>query len=578
VILSSHSCGSDRHDRVVPVTGWVFLVVSLLASVLPAVLAADPAHAEASGSTSRRVAAASLDAGALHTCAVRTTGALRCWGAAGSGQLGHNSASNIGDGTVSIKTAGDVPLGGKAVAVAAGTGHTCAVLTTGAVRCWGDGGSGRLGYNNTANVSDPVGPSIQEAGNVPLGLGAKATAITAGHYFTCALLTTGAVRCWGEGVQGELGHNSVTSIGDDPTRSIETAGDVPLGGRATAIAAGDTHVCAVMATGGVRCWGYDPQGELGHDYTKNIGDGDPAGQSIEQAGDVPLQGKVRAIAAGAHHTCALMTTGGVKCWGAGSVGQLGYDSKANVGDGGGVLMQDLEDVPLGGKAAAITAGGNHTCALLTTGAVRCWGAGTSGELGYGGVDNVGDGIGPSIEAAGDVPLGGTAVAISAGGLHTCALLTTGAVRCWGEGGTGQLGHNNPDDIGDVIGSSIKQAGDVPVGASVRVRAATSLTAAVTPKRDRHAPYVYALSGRIRGSFAVEPTTCTGKVRIAVRLGTRTLQTRTPRLDERCRYHARFHIRTRRLPVHKETRLAVRLHYLGSGNLGPAAATRRITAR
>jgi hypothetical protein len=332
-----------------------------------------------------------------------------------------------------------------------------------------------------------------------------------------------------------------------------------------------------MAGGGVRCWGYDPLGELGHNYTQNIGDGDPAGQSIIEAGDVPLNGKAVAIATGTHHTCALMVGGGVKCWGAGSFGQLGYGNKATIGDGGGVLMQDLTDVPLGGKAVAISAGGDHTCALMSTGAVRCWGAGRLGELGYGNVENVGDGVGPSIEAAGDVPLGGKAVAISAGDNHTCALLTTGASRCWGDGVAGRLGYNNPDNVGDGFGPTIKRAGDVPVGVPLRVRAATSLSATATPKRDRHAPYAYALSGRVDGQFAADSVTCTGTVRIDVRLGRHTLRTRTPKLDSRCRYHATIRISGRRLPVHRATRLTVQLHYLGTGNLQPARATRHLTA-
>ena len=570
------SC-SGLPDRRIPRVGGVVLLVTLLASMLAAVLAAGPAGAEGAGSATRRVAAASLDAGGTHTCAVLTTGALRCWGDVGVGQLGHNSFSNIGDGTVSIKGAGDIPLGGQAVAVAAGTSHTCAVLTTGAVRCWGAGASGRLGYNGVSNVGDPGGLTISEAGDVPLGLGAKAVAITAGHEFTCALLTTGAVRCWGEGFFGQLGHDSVARIGDDPTRSIEAAGDVPLGGKAMAISAGDLHVCAVMTTGGVRCWGYDVNGELGHNGTRSIGDGDPAGQSIEQAGDLPLSGKAAAVAAGTHHTCALMTTGGVKCWGAGSFGQLGYGARANVGDGLGVLMQDLPNVPLGGKAVAITAGGNHSCALLTTGAVRCWGAGISGELGYGGVDNVGDGVGPSIDAAGDVPLGGKAVAVSAGGQHTCAMLVTGVLHCWGNGILGRLGYNNTDNVGDGLGPSVKQAGDVPVGPLVRVRAATSVSAGATPKRDRHAPYVFAISGRVRGAFAVDAATCSGTVRVSVRRGTHTLLTARPRLDAHCRYHTSIRITGRKLPVHRSTRLTAAIRFLGSGNLEPAAVARRLTA-
>ena len=574
MIMTSSSWFRTRR---VPAAAWAFLLVAVLASALSAVLVAGPAGAEPAGSARRQVAAASLDAGGAHTCVVLTTGAVRCWGNDSAGQLGHDSAVNIGDGTVSIRAAGDVPLGGKALALAAGTLHTCAVLVRGAVRCWGYGGNGQLGYGNTSTVGDPSGPSILEAGDVPMGLAAKATAIAGGVRHTCALLTTGAVRCWGEGTQGELGHNSPASIGDDPSRSIELAGDVPLGGKASAITAGDSFTCALLTTGRVRCWGYGGYGQLGHNSAANVGDGNPAGQSIEQAGNVPLTGKVTAIAAGAHHVCGLMSTGAVRCWGDAFAGQLGYDSKAIIGDGTGVLMQDLGDVPLGGKAVAITAGGNHTCALLSTGGVRCWGDGVFGELGYGNTTSVGDGSGPSIKQAGDVPLGARAVAVSAGDAHTCALLSTGAVRCWGDGNSGRLGYGNPDNVGDGFGTSIKHAGDVPVGVPVRSRAATSLTVTTSPTRDRHAPYDYVITGRVRGAFAADAATCTGQVRVDVRRGARLLRTRTRPVDSRCRYRVRLRITGRRLPVHTATRLAVRIHYLGTANLKPARASGHLTA-
>jgi alpha-tubulin suppressor-like RCC1 family protein len=580
---SSSSWSWQSRERRVALALWASLLVVPLLAVLGAALLAPPVHAEQAGSTAGRVAAGSLDAGGAHTCAVLTTGAVRCWGDGGSGQLGHDVNTTIGDGThASIRSAGDLPLGPgvKVVAVAAGDNDSCALLTTGAVRCWGSGASGRLGHDSTSNVGDGTGPSIQAAGDVPLGLGAKAVAITAGHAHTCALLTTGDVRCWGDGFQGQLGHDSRLNIGDgapgDP--SIEVAGNVPLAGRATAITAGDSYTCALMATGAVRCWGYGASGQLGYDGTTNVGDGDPAGVPIEALPDVPLSAKVTAISAGTHHTCALTTTGRVRCWGDGGFGQLGYGSKANIGDGGGVRMQDLADVPLGGTAVAISAGGNHTCALLTTGHVRCWGQGVGGELGHGNTSNIGDGVGPSIKDAGDVPLGAKAVAISAGTEHTCALLTTGHLRCWGNGLLGRLGHDNATNVGDGFsGVTVKQAGDVPVGASVEVRAATTLTARATPKRDRRSPYVYVITGRVSGRFVAGPTSCSGRVKVTVRHGAHTLQVRKPRLDTHCGYRGHIRLRGSRLHVHRATRLKVRVRYLGTGNLQPVQVSRRLTA-
>ncbi|MEZ5112747.1 MAG: RCC1 domain-containing protein [Nocardioidaceae bacterium] len=96
------------------------------------------------------------------------------------------------------------------------------MLTTGDVRCWGSGGNGRLGYGNTTNIGNDETPAT--TGNITLG--AKATAIAAGDSHTCALLTTGGVRCWGYGYYGQLGYGNTNTIGDDETPA--TAGNVNL--------------------------------------------------------------------------------------------------------------------------------------------------------------------------------------------------------------------------------------------------------------------------------------------------------------------------------------------------------------
>jgi alpha-tubulin suppressor-like RCC1 family protein len=106
----------------------------------------------------------------------------------------------------------------------------------------------------------------------------------------------------------------------------------------------------------------------------------------------------------------------------------------------------------------ITAGANHTCVLLDRGAVRCWGENKNGQLGYGHTHDIGDKQLPA--SAGDVPLGGRAVQISAGGLHTCAVLDTGRLRCWGDNEWGQLGYGHKRNIGD--DETPASAGDVPV--------------------------------------------------------------------------------------------------------------------
>src|SRR6185295_19801259 len=114
--------------------------------------------------------------------------------------LGYANTTRIGD-NEPPSAAGDLELGGAAVQLAAGARHTCALLDTGAVRCWGSAAQGRLGYANTTDIGDTEVPSA--AGDVPLG--GRVTQITAGDTHTCALID-GHVRCWGEGSLGRLGH------------------------------------------------------------------------------------------------------------------------------------------------------------------------------------------------------------------------------------------------------------------------------------------------------------------------------------------------------------------------------------
>ncbi|WP_168929396.1 hypothetical protein [Nocardioides sp. GY 10113] len=526
-----------------------------------------------------------------------TTGAVRCWGFGDTGALGYGDSQAVGDGTTTgMETpaaAGDVPLGGRAVAITAGEDHTCALLTTDAVRCWGIGADGRLGYGDTSGVgAGSVGNETPaDAGDVPLG--GKAVAIAAGGAHTCALMATGAVRCWGRANSGQLGYGDAADVGGGTTPGKETpadAGDVPLGGRAVAITAGDVHTCALMATGAVRCWGYGGLAELGYGDTDTVGDGSaPGKETPADAGDVPLGGKAVAITAGAGHTCALMATGAVRCWGTGSFGRLGYGNTDTVGDGsvpGKETPADAGDVPLGGTAVAITASRLHSCALMSAGGVRCWGAGGSGRLGYGDPVEIGAGLTvPPGRAtpgdAGDLPLGGTAVAVAAGGVHTCATLTTGALRCWGFGTAGRLGYGDGDSVGDgTVGGkeTPAAAGDVPVGAAVRVRAAVRLSVQRQPRRDRKPPYVYRVKGSLAGAFAVDPATCAGTVTVRAIKGKRQLAKVTVPVRDGCGFVAKVRITKRALPVRKKTRVTLTVIHPQTRNLGGARKALKVFVR
>ena len=341
------------------------------------------------------------------------------------------------------------PTSPAAGRIATGKYHTCAVLAEGSVRCWGYGAYGALGYGNTNSVG--VSQTPASVGPVDLGPGRKAVAISAGSYHTCAILDDGSVRCWGYGANGRVGYGSTKNVGTMPATTPDKLGPVKLGaGRtAKAISAGGAHTCAVLDDGSVRCWGYGNEGQLGYGSTNNVGD-TPA-RVPAKVGPVNLGAGRTAIAigAGGAHTCAILDNGSVRCWGNGVYGQLGNGNTDNVGDH--KPPSSARPANLGGHSAtAISAGGNGTCAILDDGGVRCWGDGTYGQLGYGNTNNVGDTPASVPAKVGPVNLGAgrTAIAISTGELHTCALLNDGSVRCWGNGANGQLGYCNTSDVGD----------------------------------------------------------------------------------------------------------------------------------
>lgn len=381
----------------------------------------------------------SIQAGERHTCVLFDNANVRCWGRNASGQLGYEHTLDIGDNEHPY-TSGNVNLIGNATQVVAGGSHTCALLEGGFVRCWGGNTRGQLGYGHTANIGD--GEPVASEGYV--GLGGRAVKLAAGAEHTCAVLNTGKVRCWGANGQGQLGYGHTLDVGDNEW--VWSAGDVDVGGLVQDITAGASHTCALLTTGKVRCWGQGAYGQLGYGNTTTIGDN----ETPATAGDVDVGGPVLQLSAGKAHTCALLSTGRVVCWGYNSNGQLGYPGYYsmpyypyfdNVGDT--ETPASVGSVELYGTALQVAAGADHTCALMSFGAVKCWGYGAYGQLGYGKSSTLPT---PTAEI---VNLGGaSAYVVTAGGAHTCALLSTGKARCWGLNDHGQLGYANTLNLGD----------------------------------------------------------------------------------------------------------------------------------
>lgn len=324
-----------------------------------------------------------ISAGSAHTCAVTTSGGAKCWG--------YNFYGQLGDGTTVNKTT-PVDVLGLTTGVASidvGGSHTCAVTTVGGAKCWGSNGNGQLGDNSTIQRKTPVDV---------LGLTAGVASVDAGSSHTCALTTAGGAKCWGYNGQGQLGDGSAIQRTSPGNVSGLTSG-------VTILAVGYAHACVVTTVGAVKCWG--------------------SNYSLSPGSVAGLASGVASLAAGDGHTCAVTAAGGAKCWGANAYGQLGDNSTTNRWSPGDVAG-------LTSGVSRLTAGTRHTCALMVAGDVKCWGSNADGQLG----DN------STITRYGPVPVTGLASgvrAISAGNAHTCAVTTSGGMKCWGNNAFGLLG-------------------------------------------------------------------------------------------------------------------------------------------
>jgi cysteine-rich repeat protein len=390
-------------------------------------------------------AVASVDVGSTHTCVLTRAGGVRCWGQGNRGQLGYGNTDDIGD-DESPASAGNVDVGGRAVAIAVGSSVTCAVLDNGALRCWGAGSNGLLGHGNPSSVGDDEAPS--EAGDVPIG--ADVIAVSPAVRHVCALQVNAAVQCWGLGDGGVLGYGNEGAIGAGPPADVY--GDVSIGGSIVQIVTGPDSTCALLDDEGVRCWGIASFGRLGYANDIDIGD-DELPSSVDY---VDVGGAVVELGAGAVHTCARLYDGTVRCWGSNQNGHLGLGYPTIVGDDEPPASVDVIDV--GGAVTQLSVGHFHTCVLLEDASVRCWGRSPNGELGYGNEEAIGDDEVPS--SVGTVEVGSRVTQVRAGMFHTCAVLDTGAVKCWGSGQYGELGYGNTIDIGDDESPAV--AGDVEV--------------------------------------------------------------------------------------------------------------------
>ena len=349
-----------------------------------------------------------LKSGARHNCVRTARGRVVCWG--------DNSLGQLGDGTLTSRAKPDPndpkqAVGGvdDAVELALGRDFSCARLRSGRVKCWGDHVGGAIGLGRFAGIQQPAEvPSVSDA-----------TRIVAGEFHACVLRRRANPVCFGLNGSGQLDPSSVVG---GPPGILEVAGFDPqrqLG------CGGWSHLHGRSGHDDIRCWGDNRSGQLGIQSTaRQRFDKSVRGGMSEVRG---LRGAVQ-IAAGRSHSARCSATPQARCrWSVGA--KTNAVSSATAKPARRAPAKVVKGLP---PVAKLAGGDHHTCALTKT--VK-FGAGAATETG---------GSAPTQQRTPPSPSGSARCGIrrrgsSLGGAHTCALLASGKVACWGSNEKGQTG-------------------------------------------------------------------------------------------------------------------------------------------
>ena len=263
--------------------------------------------------------AIALSVGGSHICAILDNGELKCWGYDFFGQVGDGGNNTDQYSPVSV----DLGTGRTAVAISAGSWHTCAILDNGDLKCWGYNAYGQLG---DGNIGAGFSRNTPNSTAINLGTGRTAVAVAAGEAHTCAILDNGDLKCWGKGYHGQLGIGGTNDQSTPPSTAI----NLGSGRTAIAISAGQAYTCAILDNGDLKCWGRDNEGQLGDGGTTHS-----SHTYIATPPSSPISlgtGRQTVAVSGNHeHTCAILDNGEMKCW--------GHDYKGQLGDGGSNVDQ-----------------------------------------------------------------------------------------------------------------------------------------------------------------------------------------------------------------------------------------------
>jgi alpha-tubulin suppressor-like RCC1 family protein len=360
---------------------------------------------------------AMVQAGAYHSCALTPSGGAYCWGGGTYGEIGDGDK---GAHAAPVALAGGLTL----AAISVGAVHTCGLLATGAAYCWGLDLYGELGAGVPA--AELCGSEGAECSTVPLAVagGNSFSSVSTGWDQSCALTSSGAAYCWGEGIYGALGDGSKTN----------SRTPVPVTGGLTfaSIGTGTYFACGLTAGGAAYCWGNNTAGQLGTGTASaETCNGEPCSTTpVAVSGGLTFT----ALSVGYWHACGLTSSGTAYCWGDNDGSQLGAVTTETCSGFGTTIGCSRTPLAVATNLtfAQISAGSFHSCGLTPGGEAYCWGANRNGQLGNA----------TSISSPFPSPVAGglSFGALSAfGRWHSCGLSAAGVAYCWGYNGWGQLG-------------------------------------------------------------------------------------------------------------------------------------------
>ncbi len=361
-------------------------------------------------------AASSVSVGYSSTCASLTTGGVECWGQVGT--------SNWAPPT---EAGGEVAGISQAKMVSDDADRTvCALLKSGSVNCVGDSGNGQLGDGSSEESSTPVAVK---------GI-ANATMISSGQESSCVVLEGGSIDCWGSNRSRVLGqaYPGTEKAPEECGFSACSLLPISVSGITNGIGVGDApfagQACAVLASGQIECWGENKEGQVGNGERGSS-------KLVETPHPVSKITNAVSVSTGDGESCAVLATGGVDCWGrnhyeaaeeGGALGNGEEHGPEKCQTSPAIYCSDVPVAVVGiTNATEVSAGGGFACARLSTGHVECWGRG--GTLG----DSSGTASDEPVEVSGLT----NASSISAGVNTACAVLSEGAMECWGSNSFGQ---------------------------------------------------------------------------------------------------------------------------------------------